>query len=353
MWQPTTEPDEETEMPLYGGIDLHANNSVIVLLNEQDEVIYQKRLPNALPTILEQLAPYHTEMQGVVVESTYNWYWLVDGLMEADYRVHLANPAAIQQYNGLKYTDDHSDARWLAHLLRLAVLPEGYIYPKAERAVRDLLRKRTHVVRQHTANVLSVQNIMARNTGVRFSVKRIQELTKQELTTLLTEETQVLAVTSSLVVLDCLQHQIKMLEKTVHKRLQHTPSYEQLLTVQGIGTILAQTITLETGAISRFPSVGNYASYCRCVDSTKISNGKRKGAGNVKNGNPYLAWAYMEAAQFALRFQPAAQRFYQRKLAKSRNNTVLARKAVAHKLARACYYMMRDLVPFEATKAFG
>jgi transposase len=66
-------------------------------------------------------------LKGVVIESTYNWYWLVDGLMEARYRVHLANPAAIQQYNGLKYTDDHSDARWLAHLLRLGVLPEGYI----------------------------------------------------------------------------------------------------------------------------------------------------------------------------------------------------------------------------------
>ncbi len=340
-------------MSLYGGIDLHANNSVIVFINEQDEVIYQKRLPNDLSTILEQLAPYHTEVKGLVVESTYNWYWLVDGLMEADYRVHLANPAAIQQYSGLKYTDDHSDARWLAHLLRLAVLPEGYISPKAERAVRDLLRKRAHLVRQHTANVLSVQNIMARNTGARFSVKRIQELTKQELTTLLAEEPQVLAVTSSLVVLDCLRQQIKMLEKTVHKRLNHTPSYEQLLTVDGIGTILAQTIALETGTISRFPTVGNYASYCRCVDSKKISNGKRKGTGNVKNGNAYLAWAYMEAAQFAMRFQPAAQRFYQRKLAKSRNNTVLARKAVAHKLARACYYIMRDLVPFEATKAFG
>jgi transposase len=340
-------------MLLYGGIDLHANNSVIVLLNEQDEVIYRKRLPNDLSTILEQLAPYHTEMQGLVVESTYNWYWLVDGLMDANYRVHLANPAAMQQYSGLKYSDDHSDARWLAHLLRLAVLPEGYIYPKAARAVRDLLRKRVHLVRQHTANVLSVQNIMARNTGARFSVKRIQELTKQDLTTLLAEETQVLAVTSSLVVLDCLRHQIKTLEKTIHKHLNHTPAYEQLLTVQGIGTILAQTIVLETGAISRFPTVGNYASYCRCVDSKKISNGKRKGMGNVKNGNPYLAWAYMEAAQFALHFQPAAQRFYQRKLAKSRNNTVLARKAVAHKLSRACYYMMRDLVPFEATKAFG
>jgi hypothetical protein len=116
-------------MSLYGGIDLHANNSVVVLLNNQDQVIYQKRLPNHLPAILEPFHLYHGEIEGVVVESTYNWYWLVDGLMEAGYRVHLANPAAIQQYNGLKYTDDHLDARWLAHLLRLGVLLEGYIYP--------------------------------------------------------------------------------------------------------------------------------------------------------------------------------------------------------------------------------
>src|SRR5262245_4065689 len=129
-------------MSLYGGIDLHANNSVVVLLNEQDQVIYQQRLANNLPTILEQLAPYHADLKGVVVEPTYDGYWLVDGFVEADYRVHFANPAAMQQYRGLKYTEDRSDARWLAHVLRLGVLPEGYIYPKAERAVRDLLRKR-------------------------------------------------------------------------------------------------------------------------------------------------------------------------------------------------------------------
>jgi transposase len=112
------------------------------------------------------------------------------------------------------------------------------------------------VVRQHTANVLSVHNFMARHTGARFSGKRMQGLTKQERTTLLADETQVLAVTSSLVVLDCLRQQIKTLAQTVQKCLHHTPSYEQLRTVQGIGTILAQTMTLETGAISRFPTVG-------------------------------------------------------------------------------------------------
>jgi transposase len=340
-------------MPLYGGMDLHANNSVVVLLNAQDQVIYQKRLPNDLPTILEALAPHPGEIEGLVVESTYTWYWLVDGFMEAGYQVHLAHPAAIQQYSGLKYSDDHADARWLAHLLRLGVLPTGYIYPKAERAVRDLLRKRAHLVRQHTSNGLSVQNILVRNTGVRLSIKRIGALTKQESEGLLPESAQGLAVTSSLAVLNCLSHQIKTLEQTVHKHLKHTPSYEQLLTVDGMGTILAQTITLESGDMGRFPTVGNSASSCRCVNSTQSSNGKRTGQGNVKNGNPYLGWAYREAAQFALRFNASAQRFYQRKLAKRNNNMVLARKTVAHKLARACYYIMRDLVPFDAMKAFG
>jgi transposase len=338
-------------MPLYGGIDLHANNSVVVLLDEQDQMIYQQRLSNHLPTILDRLAPYHAEIKGGVVESTYNWYWLVDGLMEADYRVHLANPAAMQPYNGLKYTDDYSDAHWLAHLLRLGVLPEGDIYPKAERAMRDVLRKRSHLVRQQTATVLSLQNIIVRNTGVRFSAKRIHALTLEELERLLSEPDQILAVTSSLAVLHCLGQQIKTLEKAVSKRLKHTPAYEQLQTVDGIGTILAQTIVLETGDIGRFPSVGHDASYCRCVGSTKISNGKRKGQGNVKNGHPYLGWAYMEAAQFAIRFSPTVQRFDQRKQAKS--HLMIARKAVAHKLARACYYMMRDLVPFDVHKAFG
>jgi transposase len=338
-------------MPLYGGIDLHANNSVVVLLNEQDQVIYHRRLANHLPTILEPLAPYQADITGVVVESTYNWYWLVDGLMEAGYRVHLANPAAIQQYNGLKYTNDHSDARWLAHLLRLGILPEGYIYPKAERAVRDVLRKRAHLRRQHTAQVLSVQNLMVRNTGVRFGAKRVAAFTPSELVRMLPNAEHVLAVTSSLAVMHCLGQQIKTLEKAVQQRLQHTPAYAQLQTVDGIGPILAQTIVLETGAIGRFPTVGHYASYCRCVGSTKISNGKRKGQGNVNNGNPYLEWAYMEAAQFAIRFSPTVQRFYQRKQAKS--HLMIARKAVAHKLARACYYIMRDLVPFEVHKAFG
>lgn len=338
-------------MPLYGGIDLHANNSVVVLLNEQDQRIYHKRLPNDLATIVEQLAPHHADIEGLVVESTYNWYWLVDGLMDAGYRLHLANPAAIQQYSGLKYTDDHSDARWLAHLLRLGVLPEGYIYPKAQRPVRDLLRKRAHLVEQQTANVLSVQNIIVRNTGTRLSANRIKSVSQSEVNALLPDADQALAVSSALAVLHCLAEQIKTVETRVRTRLQSTPLYELLQTVDGIGPILAQTILLETGDIGRFPTVGDYASYCRCVDSTKVSNGKRKGQGNVKHGHPYLGWAYAEAAHFARRFNLQVQRYSQRKQAQT--NVPVAHKTVAHKLARACYHMMRHQVPFDAAKAFG
>jgi transposase len=338
-------------MSLYGGIDLHANNSVVVLINEQDQMHYHKRLPNDLTTILEQLAPYHTEIEGLVVESTYNWYWLVDGLMDAGYRLHLANPAAIQQYSGLKYTHDQSDARWLAHMLRLGVLPEGYIYPKAQRPVRDLLRKRGQLVHQQTANVLSVQNILVRNTGSRLSANRIKGLSQAEVDVLLPDSDQALAVSSALAVVSCLAKQIKAIEKRVRTQMQRTPLYDLLRTVDGMGPILAQTILLETGDIGRFPRVGDDASYCRCVDSTKVSNGKRKGQGNVKNGNPYLSWAYAEAATFAIRLNPRVQRYYQRKQAET--NVPVARKTVAHKLARACYHMMRHQVAFDEAKAFG
>jgi len=301
--------------------------------------------------ILKELSVYQSRLEGMVVESTYNWYWLVDGLMEQGYKMHLANTAAIQQYEGLKYTDDHSDARWLAHVLRLGVLPEGYIYPRAERPVRDLLRKRSQLVRQRTTNLLSIQNLMTRNTGSSLSAKRVKALDVQQIDELLPDADLALAVKANLSVLSSADDQVQLLEQTVTQRVKLRPQFRFLKTVPGIGEILALTIMLETGEIGRFASVGNYASYCRCVGSQKISNGKKKGQGNTKNGNKYLAWAFVEAAHFAIQFNSKIKSFYQRKKAKTK--IAVAIKAVAHKLCRACYYIMRDRVPFNITKAFG
>jgi transposase len=126
-------------MAIYAGIDLHSNSNFLSVVDNAGKIIEKRKLANDVQAILHPLATYRDQLQGIAIESTFNWYWIVDALMDEGYRVHLANPAAIQKYSGLKHSDDASDAAWLAEMLRLNVLPEGYIYPKAERPIRDLL----------------------------------------------------------------------------------------------------------------------------------------------------------------------------------------------------------------------
>lgn len=337
-------------MKLYCGIDLHSNNSVISVIDENDQIEYERRLHNDLELIMNTLSPYKSSLQGVVVESTFNWYWLVDGLMDAGHTLHLANTAAIQQYSGLKHTDDKHDARWLAHMLRLGILKEGYIYPKAERAVRDLLRKRSQLVRQRTAQILSIQNLLSRNSSVQLNGHAVKHLDEGKIEALLPCEEQALAAKANLAVLQTLMAQIKQLEQSVRQRVKSNPDIERLKGIAGVGEILGWTILLESGDIHRFRKTGNYASYCRCVNSKRLSNSKKKGENNRKNGNKYLAWAYVEAANYAVRYYDSAKRFYQRKKAKT--NGVVAIKAIAHKLSRATYHVLRDKVPFEMERVF-
>jgi len=144
-------------MKAYAGIDLHSSNNYLGVIDSKDKRLFGKRLPNCIGTITAALKPFRTSLAGIVVESTYNWYWLVDGLQAAGYKVHLANPSAMRQYEGLKHTDDKSDSFWLAHMLRLGILPEGYIYPRKQRSVRDLLRRRLLYVRQRATHLLSLK----------------------------------------------------------------------------------------------------------------------------------------------------------------------------------------------------
>ena len=337
-------------MRVYAGIDLHSSNNYIGVIDEQDQRLYKKRLPNDLDTILSALAPFKKDLAGVVVESTYNWYWLVDGLQEHGYKVHLANPAAIKQYEGLKHTDDKWDAFWLAHMRRLNILPEGYIYPKDHRPVRDLLRRRLLFVRHRTAHLLSLQSMITRNLGTQMSGNAIKKLDGADVKELFDSPHLVFAGENNIAVISFLTDIIKRIEKQVMSDVKLRKEFKLLKTITGIGKILALTIMLEAGDISRFPKVGNYSSYCRCVRSERLSNGKKKGENNKKNGNRYLSWAYVEAANFAIRFCPEAQRFYQRKKAKT--NGVVAIKALANKIARASYYVMRDQVAYDVSKLF-
>jgi transposase len=338
-------------MEKYSGIDLHSNNSVVVVSDEDDRIIYQKRLANKLDEILAALAPHKEEIVGVVVESTYNWYWLVDGLMDAGYQVHLANPGGIKKYEGLKYSGDFADAGYLAHLLHLGVLAEGYIYPREGRAARDLSRKRMQLVRYQTAQILSIESILVRQTGAGMKSEAVKRLTVEQVDEFGFVPDVALAVESNRAVSQVLQQQIEMLENRLKERVKLKPEYRLLKSVPGIGEILATTIMLETGTITRFAEAGNFSSYCRCVESLRESNGKKKGKGNTKNGNKYLAWAFIEAANFAMRYCPQAKSFYDRK--KRKTNSIVAFKALAHKLARACYHILREQKPFDVNRCFA
>jgi len=332
-------------MELYSGLDLHSRNTYIGILDTDFKRVFKKRVSNNLDLILETLEPYRDQLEGLVVESTFNWYWLVDGLMDAGYGcVHLANPSAIRQYEGLKHSDDQHDAFFLAQLLILDILPQGYIYPKEDRPVRDLARKRMFLVKHKTAHILSLQSLIARCCGQRISTNQIRTLTVADLRQLLKEEYLLFSAQANLNIIAFLIQQIKALEKAIKKKVKLDKAFEQLMTVPGIGFILAMTIMLEVGDISRFAKVGNFASYCRCVSSQRLSDGKSKGSGNRKNGNRYLSWAFVEAAQLGRRYSQRFCRYYDRKAAQT--NTIVATKALSNKLARICYYIMRDQVPF-------
>jgi len=193
--------------------------------------------------------------------------------------------------------------------------------------------------------------MISRNIGTNMSCYAIKRLDQEAAESLFTSPHSILAANSNIAVIHFLKQRIKLIEKAVRSHIKLRDEFKYLLTVPGIGDILALTIMLELGDIARFPKVGDYSSYCRCVKSERLSNGKKKDENNRKNGNRYLAWAYVEAAHFATRFSPHAQAFYQRKMAK--RNGVVAIKALSNKLARASYYIMRDQVPYDPERLFS
>jgi transposase len=338
-------------MNKYSGIDLHSNNCVVVVSDEDDHICCEKRVPNELSRILALLEPFRDELVSIAVESTFNWYWLVDGLRDAGFDVKLVNTAAIAQYEGLKYSGDEHDARHLAHLLRLNLLKFGYAFTPEWRDVRDLARKRAQLVRTRTMHILAIETIYARQTGGRIGGNAVKQLDADNVAGWGWSDDVTLAVQVNVRIMHALKHSIENIERRLHERVQLSPEYLVLKTVPGIGEVLSTVIMLETGPIDRFNSAGNYASYARCVGSGRFSNAKKKGEGNRKNGNTYLAWAFVEAARFALRYNEAAKRFYERKRAKA--NAALATKALAHKLARACYHMLKDQMAFDETRCFA
>lgn len=338
-------------MKIMVGIDLHSNNALCGLMDESGRRLVHKKLPCNLAAILELLAPYQDRIATIAVESTFNWYWLVDGLQDHRYHVVLANPAAMQPYSGMKHTDDISEAYFLTELLRPNLLPTGHLCDRQTRPVRDLLRRRMLLVRQRTTLILSFKSLHERTLGQRVPLARVKAMSVADAQARFSAPADQLLSGQQITLMGHLTDAITQMEQHILQVAGKWTSYQRLQELPGIGKILGLTIALETGNAKRFADAGNFASYSRCVKSLRTRNGKKKGENNRNCGNRYLAWAFVEAAHLACRHDEQCRRFYDRK--QQQTNPVIATKALACKLAKAAWHVMAADVPYDAGRVFG
>ena len=335
---------------LYAGADLHGNNVFLSLCDMDGNNVFRRRVKANLGAVNEALGPFWKRIEVLGVESTFNWYWFVDGLREQGRNVKLGNPAKMEQYKGIKITNDLTDADWLAEQLRVGIFPESYIYPKETRPVRDALRRRQLFVRRRTQVLLSFGGLLERYGLDAPGARKLEKWTLEDIkSTGLDGFVQLQLET----LLDAIRESGRLaqkIEKQVLAFTKPTEQYKRATTLPGFGVALGMLIVLESGDFKRFKSAGNYASYCRAVKSERSSNGKTKGKNNAKNGNRYLAWAFIEAATFAARFNPRIHAWYERK--KRKSGVAKAKKALACKLAKAMWHVMNGK-DFDEKLMFG
>ncbi len=338
------------EEKLHAGIDLHSNNLMIGLVDQDGKRVSHRKLKCDLKEVEDFLKPHRAQIESMAVESTFNGYWLVDGLRKLKYPIDLANPAKIEQYSGLKHAGDKDDAYHLADLQRLKILPKAYVYDPQLRPVRDLLRRRINLVQQRTALYLSFKSLFARTTGQALDLKELKKMEPEQAPKLYEHPANQLIAQIQAEHMAGLDRSIGRIEKAVLACAREIPLYEKLLTIPGIGRILGMTITMEVGDISRFKTDGDFASYCRVVDAKRISNDKRKADNNQKCGNKYLAWAFVEAANFARRYDDNCRKWYDRKAGKT--SKIIATKALACKLAKAAWHVMAGRCDYDPGRMF-
>lgn len=322
------------------GVDLHAKSMYLCILNAEGEIVLHRNIKTDSHVFLKTIAPYREDIV-VAVECIFTWYWIADLCAHENIPFVLGHALYMKAIHGGKAKNDKIDAHKIAVLLRGGMMPMAYIYPSEMRSTRDLLRRRMHLVHKRAELLAHVQNTnyqynlpkigkridrKSNREGVaeRFPDMSVQKSIELDLT-LLNHYDQLLPR---------LEHEISLIAKT-----HDADSYFRIRSIPGIGRILGLVILYEIHDINRFPRVQDFVSYCRLVKSAKESGGKRMGTSGKKIGNVHLKWAFSEAAVLFLRRNPDARRYRDkliRKHGKAKSLTILA-----HKLARAVYYILK------------
>lgn len=341
-------------MKYYCGIDLHAKDCVLCVIDSKEKIHLREKVPNRLETIVGLLHRFSSK-PAVVVEATLNWYWLVDGLEEAGFNVKLAHTLGLYMITGAKVKTDRRDAFSLARLLRLNAIPESYIYPKERRPVRDLLRRRYALVCLRAEAYGSLRRRLLQQGLYGFSLAAIKQLDELKICELVAHPVILASMRIELERVLLYSQEIDKVEEIILSTVADEPMFSLLQTIPGVGKILALTIFYEVGDIQRFGSAKQFCSYVRVVPGVAQSSSvTRRGRGS-KQGNPQLKWAFMQAAGLAVRFYPNVRKFRQTHLTRRRSKArkLISLCIVAHKLATGAYHVMKEQVPFRQELMFA
>lgn len=283
----------------------------------------------------------------------FTWYWIADLCDREQIPFVLGHALYMKAIHGGKAKNDRIDSRKIAALLRGGMIPQAYVYPAPMRATRDLMRRRTHLVRKRAELISHIQNTNSQYNLPEFGKKIAYKIHRQNVLERFEDPDVRMSISADLELIDSLDLLIGNLERYILRNArEHNPQALHLLrTIHGIGPVLALTLLYEIHDIDRFPRVQDFASYCRLVKCQKESAGKRYGASGKKIGNAHLKWAFSEAATLFLRGNPEGMKFkkrLERKHGKSKALSILA-----HKLGRAVYYMLKRNKAFDMKKFLG
>jgi transposase len=333
----------------YCGIDLHARTMYVCILKQDGEMLVHRDMKASPDTFLKAIAPYRDGIV-VAVECMFTWYWLADLCAQEGIPFVLGHALSMKAIHGGKAKNDRIDAHKIAVLLRGGMLPQAYVYPANMRATRDLLRRRMYLMRQRAELLTHIQNTNSQYNLPAIGKKIAYKANRDGVAERFPDPAVQKSIEVDLALIGHYDHLLRNMELSILQtaKQHHTNTLYLLRTVPGIGEILSLVLLYEIHDSARFPRVQDFVSYCRLVKCAKESAGKRYGTSGTKIGNAYLKWAFSEAAVLFLRDNPAGQKYLTRlekKHGKGKALTILA-----HKLARAVYFMLKRHTAFEMDK---
>jgi transposase len=280
----------------------------------------------------------------------FTWYWLADLCAQEGIPFVLGHALYMKAIHGGKAKNDTIDAHTIAVLLRGGMLPQAYVYPAEMRATRDLLRRRMSLMRQRAALLTHVQHTNSQYNLPEIGKKLAYKANREGVAERFPDPAVQQRIEVDLALLNSYDRLLTELELSLVNtaKAHNAQIFYRLRSILGVGKILALVLLYEIHDIHRFPRVQEFVSYCRLVKCAKESAGKRYGTAGTKIGNAYLKWAFSEAAVLFLRANPAGQKYLARIMKKHGQGKALT--ILAHKLARAVYYMWRRDTVFDLDK---